>query len=211
MEQKKETKMKIQTCNESEFGLTARIPFPSRRYFDMFLKLKCAPDLLKEKLFPNAKEITESLAAFWAVRKIVKPESFGKENYLLYDVCCGSTPRTAAIFAFLTRWQTFAIDPNLANRSYGIDRLQIFKQKLHEARIENPENKKIIITCVHPHIKFRSIMDAFANKFSDMLVIGIPCCVPFDRQEAQIDEFEDIGIWSPKRLVKIWKFSEKRD
>ena len=33
-------------------------------YLNYFIKLKCAPDLLAAKLFPNVKEISETLTAF---------------------------------------------------------------------------------------------------------------------------------------------------
>lgn len=39
------------------------------RYLDEFVRCRCAPDLLARKLFPNAKEVTESFAAYAAVRK----------------------------------------------------------------------------------------------------------------------------------------------
>src|SRR5579872_7431860 len=45
---------------------------PALRYLNEFTKLKCAPDLLAWGLFPNAKEITESLGAYNAIRKHIR-------------------------------------------------------------------------------------------------------------------------------------------
>ena len=45
----------------------------SARYLDEFIKLQCAPMLLEAGVFPDAKEISEAMAAFNAYRQFVRP------------------------------------------------------------------------------------------------------------------------------------------
>src|SRR6185295_14541542 len=44
------------------------IAMSDHRHINEFFRLDCAPDLLRLRLFPNSKEITESMAAYHAVR-----------------------------------------------------------------------------------------------------------------------------------------------
>ena len=45
----------------------------SARYLDEFVRLQCAPMLLEAGVFPDAKEISEAMAAFNAYRQFVMP------------------------------------------------------------------------------------------------------------------------------------------
>src|SRR5687767_13024693 len=74
---------------------------PTTRYFDQLLSLRCVLDLLAHEVFPNAKEITESLAA---VRAAFKYSGLDSGDTSIQVVCVGdgATPRTAATFAFRT-------------------------------------------------------------------------------------------------------------
>lgn len=51
----------------------------SCRYMDELIRLGCAPELLSMKLFPDCKEITESMAMFEAVRQLKGFEREGEE------------------------------------------------------------------------------------------------------------------------------------
>eukprot|EP00960_Hanusia_phi_P004881 141004-Hanusia_phi.AAC.2 len=85
------------------------------KYVDEFLKLDCAPSLIALKLFPNAKEITESMAVYTAFRRLLSAQcmDFDSSDSFVF-VGDGTTPRTAAIFAHLTRaGRCVAIDPML--------------------------------------------------------------------------------------------------
>lgn len=55
----------IQTAETAQ-GLTIRVSHGSR-YINEFIRLRGAPDLLALGVFPNAKEITETMAAWSAV------------------------------------------------------------------------------------------------------------------------------------------------
>lgn len=57
-------------AHESRDGIMrVSVRFPTARYADDFWALSCAPDLLTNGLFPNFKEMTESFAAYHAVRR----------------------------------------------------------------------------------------------------------------------------------------------
>ena len=77
-----------------------------QRYLNDFIKLnKSAADMLNLGLFPNAKEITESYSAFNAVKTKLKQYELGDPGVTVVSVGDGRTPRTAALFAFRTKWQ----------------------------------------------------------------------------------------------------------
>ena len=76
---------------------------PTFRHAEEFWRLRCAPDLLLSGLFPNMKEITESMAAFaaahrWAPKLGLSLSDPGVAVAVVGD---GSTPRTAALAAYI--------------------------------------------------------------------------------------------------------------
>jgi len=83
-----------------------------KRYINEFVKLKCAPDLLAWGVFPNAKEITESMAMYHAVKNYV-PFDLHDEEINLVVVGDGKSPRTAALFAVMTKWTCYSVDPKM--------------------------------------------------------------------------------------------------
>lgn len=196
--------MKVTKQHETAYGTTIFISHPTRRYFDEFVRLKCAPDLLAAKVFPNSKEITETMTAFNAVRKMTKPKRFADPTVTLLDVGSGSTPRTAAYFACMTRWQCIAVDPQL--RESGAHRIQRVRQ--YQCRIEDMAIKVdglLVIVCVHSHASMKSVMKAV--QAPEMIVVAMPCCTRLNIPDAEpLWEYEDAGCWSPERTVKIWDF-----
>lgn len=82
------------------------------RYTDELLTLRSAPQLLALRLWPNAKELTESFACFAAAREQLA-DLFSPDDPSVTVVVVGDglTPRTAALFAFRTRWKAISIDP----------------------------------------------------------------------------------------------------
>ena len=96
----------------------------STRYLDEFVKLQCSPLLLESRIFPDAKEISEAMAAFNAFRQLVLPnvpasrqDSSGKNRLGRRCIVCvgdGSTPRCGSLFAFRCKgWESIAIDPQM--------------------------------------------------------------------------------------------------
>jgi len=200
---------------------------PTLRYLDEFIKLRCAPDLLNLRLFPNAKEITESMAAFNAVRRNVVNDDlkYDDKNIVLLDIGCGNTPRTAALFAFRTKWDCVAIDPrvlkqpvsslNSYNKIPSISNLTCFPttfEEFYKINYDYENLKAIIICAIHAHIHFEEFHFFIKNirkegyKFP-IYMIYIPCCKYADLiiQAHYLHNYTDYGIWSPKRDIYIYK------
>ena len=173
---------------------------PTAKYADELLSLKCGTDLIATGFFPNLKEVTESFAAYWAVRrhcKFLKPYDPDVRVVVVGD---GHKPRTAATFAFRTAWTIYSIDPALKYSGYipGVQRVLCMPIKIGSFDIGlNPD----LIVLVHSHAPIPSHLKSQA-------VVSIPCCMP-DGWELPHVEYDDWGIWSDLRRVRIWRFSQE--
>ncbi len=100
--------------SETNNSISLSVPKPSLRYLDEFTNLKCAPDLLSQHLFPNAKEITESMGAFNAYRKCLISKCPPDNPFtMVVAVGDGVSPRTGAVFAIRTQFTCISVDPQL--------------------------------------------------------------------------------------------------
>ena len=172
------------------------------RYIDEFFGLSCAPSLLELKLYPNAKEITESMAAFRAVRNNLTDFSLNDPTVHLFAVGDGFTPRTAALFAHRTRWQCHSIDPGLKDRNkwQRIKRLHIYPCKIEDIVFYVD---KAVIVAVHSHASLQVTLKSI--KAEQMGVVAIPCCTALYLDKEPDKSYTDKSCWSPKNEVKIWK------
>lgn len=192
--------------SESHGTTSLVIKKPSCRYLDEFFSLTCAPDILIANIFPNSKEITESFGAYNAVRK--HRESFAFNDQQIDVICVGDgcQPRTAALFAFRSKWNCYSIDPRLnltetnARVWNGIKRLHLIKDKIEN--FHHIASEKAIIVAVHSHAPLDVAVKNIVAK--EKLVIAIPCCFEQNLDADPIEEYHDFGILSEKRLVKIW-------
>ena len=96
---------------------------PSLRYLNEFIKLRCAPELLTLRVFPDAKEITEAMSVLSAWRAHILPlaaalpPAAAGERRCIVCVGDGCTPRSAALFAFMTQgWEAISVDPEMKAR-----------------------------------------------------------------------------------------------
>jgi hypothetical protein len=193
----------IEIIEERTNGLLVEFHFPQTRYIDEFIALKCAPGLLALGLFPNGKEITETMAAFNAVRKYLRPPKYSDKDINLFDVGAGHQPRTAAMFACRTSWQCFAIDPllNVRPSLTKIKRLQCFAGRMQNFPIQKCEFA--VVTAVHAHVDLKVILERIDAKRT--IIIAMPCCMPLILENREpVEEYEDFGCWSPHRTVKIY-------
>lgn len=185
------------------------------QYINEFLRLKCAPELIEWKLFPNAKEITESIGCYNAVlHYIVEKESelnvpikLNDPTINLVSVGDGSTPRTAALFAMRTEWNCISVDPQLKPTAsnpkdysmiHGLTLLRCHIEDCTDLHFTSP----CIIVCVHSHAP----LDAILNKISAPILhlVTIPCCIPHNLYNRPYIGYRDRGIRSEKNEVKIW-------
>lgn len=187
---------------------------PEHKYINDFLALRCAPDMLDTNLFPNAKEITESFAAYEAVRtRLFKHFQFGDPSIVMLSVGDGSTPRTAATFALRSRWNCHSVDPLLGDKT-RFNRINRLKQ--HPLRIEDCTRKDfrisddscVVVAAVHSHAKLDAVLSTI-GKVARLAIVAIPCCVTLTLPIPTLDVYQDHGIWSPSKTVLIWDLKKE--
>ena len=175
------------------------------RYMNDFVRQwKSASDLLHLKIYPDAKEITESYGALNAVFTRLKQYNRKDEDITLISVGDGRSPRTAALFAFRTAWKCISIDPQLNTEKIpyweqSIQRLTCIPKRIEEVDISC---ERCIIVAVHSHADLRMTLRNITAPVRSM--VAIPCCISYDYNMPPI-EYYDSGIWSPKNLVKVWR------
>jgi hypothetical protein len=135
----------------------------SMKYLDLFFQWGCSTSLLAIGLFPDAKEITESVGCIWGIKS-----HFAKSLKLNdHDVTCivvgdGAKPRTAALACFMTKWRrVISVDPAITPETmkefaekHQIDRLELRSARMQDTVIEiDPEKDKcVLIILPHAHV-----------------------------------------------------------
>lgn len=179
------------------------------RYLDEFMRLRAAVDLLQLGVFPNGKEITESMGAFQAVRRHV-PFRLSDPDVVCFCVGDGSTPRTGALMAFRSAWTIVSIDPALKGDWSHIKRLDAVKAKVEDT---SHVGRKIVIVAVHAHCTLDAMLAAIRPLEEDHEVVGerhlvaMPCCVKqmVANGRGPDVEYEDESVWSPMNVVRVWR------
>lgn len=176
------------------------------KYLDDFLTLTCTPDLLALKLFPNAKEVTESQAMYWLVCDELAKRGVNRKDkdVVIIETGCGHKPRTSALFAYRSAWTCIAIDPVVDVGNYG-DRVLLCKMK--DQRFVGEDIEKItpfrvaVVVSVHGHGQPKALYDRLTQ--DRKAIFEMPCCKPASLQRGRFKI--DNGILSPKRTI-YWKF-----
>jgi hypothetical protein len=194
------------TATETRQGLTVWMPKPTTRYFDEFLQLKCAPDLLRLGLYPNGKELTESFAMYRAIVRLVGWHRL-QDAVTLVDVGCGKQPRNAALLALRSRWSCTAIDPNLDpawedERMHNVRRLQCRQMRIEDYRCM--ADGPVVVAMVHAHVDVPTVLRSFRQE--QLLLVTMPCCVPSRMDEPPAVDYYDHSCWSPQRRIYAWDF-----
>lgn len=199
-------------ANAIEGGDSITITFKQRslRYLDEFVYLQCSRDMLEMELFPNAKEITESFAAYEAARKYFWPRvQFDDSTIKLVVVGDGSSPRTAATFAYRTRWNCYSIDPVLKTnktRWSTINRLHMYKNKIEELNSDALQitlESVVVLVMVHSHADIEAAVKA-VTPCKNLNIVAMPCCFPQTLPYTLTDMYDDYGVHSPHRTMKVW-------
>ena len=195
--------------SENSYSISTTIKKLSSKYLNEFIRLKCAPDLLMFKLFPNIKEITESMAVYNTVRKYLQNEfPLSSRDVTCLVVGDGHMPRTGALFAFRTNWDVISVDPNMFKDKpplLRINRLLSVKGKIEnfDNLLQHIKTQKVLVVCVHSHAKLSACVAQLKEK--EITVISMPCCVPDDLNIVPEISYDDWGIHSPKRTINIYK------
>lgn len=180
------------------------------KYGDEFFRLGCAPDLLALGVFPNFKEVTESFGMFAAVRKALGWAVLADPTVALVAVGDGRQPRTAATFAFRSRWDCYSVDPAAQpsvrftplHKTRPVNRLHVAACRVEEWTLPAGYSRAVI-AAVHSHARLPEAVKACA--FAPRLdVFAIPCCVGQELDRPPDFERDDPCIASPKRTVRAW-------
>jgi hypothetical protein len=167
------------------------------RYIDEFVRLTCAPDLLKHNLFPNGKELTESMGMFAFVRKylwdVLRPDDSRVNVMVVGD---GHRARTGAMFAMRTRWHVVSIDPAMTP-VYGINRLSCVPVKVETLDPVDLGPFSLLVT-VHSHAP----LDKMLATLDTAYWVDMPCCQ--DTMGGWSRQVEDPSIWSPKNKLYLY-------
>jgi hypothetical protein len=195
-------------------------------YLDQFMAYQCSSFLMDLRLFPNAKEITESMACLSAVDKHFKHLfKFQSSDVLCVCVGDGATPRTACLAAMRTKWRRcIAIDPLLVESESGyqkikvqqvknIQRLEWFGEKIQDITIDvSEEEKHVVIILPHCHVVPDTVVASFRLKegqHATFSVVQMPCCHwVWHNQICGVtcdEEYMDGGVGSTARTMRVWK------
>lgn len=176
------------------------------RYIDEFVRGARSSEMLALKLWPNAKEITESFGAYAAVREHLASFKLGDPTVTMIAVGDGRTPRTAATFAMRSAWRCVSVDPSLvkaarSTRWSSVGRLELIPRRAEDVTITC--TGPVVIVAVHSHAPL-DVAVKMVRTTGPIAVVAIPCCVP---QRLQLEPdlmYDDMGIDSPMRRVLVW-------
>lgn len=186
------------------------------RYTDELLQLTSAPALLELRLFPNAKELSESFACFAACRAHLAAD-FSPRDPGVAVLCVGDgrTPRTAALFAFRTAWRCTAVDPIMEEEGpegrrwdEAVERLHAVRAKIQDAPVLAAD--RVLLVLPHAHVGLGPSL-AKLRWSSALGVVAMPCCNYYKAlslpDAPPLVERDDPGVVSPHRLVRVWRWT----
>jgi hypothetical protein len=179
------------------------------RYMNEFVQqYKSAADLLALDIYPDSKEITESMGALNAVRKYLKQYDLNDPTITLVSVGDGRSPRTAALFAFKTKWNCISIDPGMDKTKIPMWEKKIQRLMCIPLKIEDIKPmcyERVVIVAVHSHADMRNTLNSIQGN-TERSLVAIPCCFQWGKGFVKpYREYNDSGIWSPKNRVKVWR------
>jgi hypothetical protein len=169
-------------------------------------RLKCAPDLLLAALYPNAKEWTESAAAYNACLRLLPHVEPNDPTVTVVAVADGRQPRTAAMCAFRSRWDCYSVDPNLnADKDWSmLQRVHVVKSRVEDWALTAPGH--VLIIAVHPHVGIRPMLESVhAGLGYKRSVVAMPCCVKLKAGIPPWREHRDWGVLSGHNRILVWQ------
>lgn len=182
-------------------------------HLDRFFAHPCREKLVR--LFPNAKEVTESFSVFHAVNTYLgNTLDRGDPNVCVIVVGDGHSPRTGMLFAVSSAWSVYSVDPVLRTKYRGLhERLMVIDAKIEDTPRWNVPDKRVVIVAVHSHALLNDAIRQVRYCYS-LDIVSMPCCVPqyvshvIDGEEIRVPpdvEYADPSVLSPENTVKVWK------
>lgn len=188
-------------------------------YLDWFwnkLTLKELDPLLMLPMFPNCKEITESVGAFWGLQDLID-----LRQTVVIVVGDGSTCRTGCLFAAYSK-NVVSIDPALnvtkCEQHVLPHNLILAKETIQEwiEKWQPPpaSNLQLAVVAVHAHVALQEYVSSILIKTKPIqfTLLTIECCVPQHLTDTECismnlvnkHEYVDWNITSPCRTIKRW-------
>lgn len=176
------------------------------KYIQRFISWNSAIDMWQLKLFPNIKEVAESMSMFYAVEeKLMKWDPVidrKAENINVVVVGDGTKPRTAAVFAFNMRWKCWSIDPDMREEDYSsVQRLTVIKSKVEDVEPIDFGDEILIIIMPHSHAPIKECWDRF--KSTRKWLIKLECCT-HDKLDLPYYAFSDKFAITKANNIFIW-------
>ena len=173
----------------------------TKRYFDEMTRTNIFQLMLNKKLFPNAKEVSESMAMYAAIKttQLKLPLNGGFNCVVVGD---GHTPRTAALVAARTNYNCYSIDPNMRQKPSW---KQIKRLSIYDLKIENMSmsfDKHTIIILPHSHVDLKTCIQQISAP--SYTLITMDCCFDNSLERNPDITYRDQGVWSVKNEIKIW-------
>lgn len=178
-------------------------------YIKHFLNTKASSQVLP--LFNKGKNVCKELTESWGCLEAAKKYCKDLSDCIVYVIGDGSTPRTAALFAFYTGAQCFSVDPALNLPFYNMwvekerpQRLSIMKKKIEEIGPQECNNKRLLVIWPHSHAPMKESLGLFINYESRTDII-LPCCVQIPHSFMKYPHiiYADNYILSPKNYMHI--------
>lgn len=164
---------------------------------------------LLDKLFPNTKEITETMAGYNAIAThLTDVYKFGDAEVQCLCVGDGHVPRTAAFIACMTKWNCFSIDPALRAYNYRYKRLTLLSKPMQECEslLSNITGKPVILLLVHAHVTLDDCLKVVKPHRPKVIsIVAMPCCVPQTLGVPPNLEYSDNECLSHCNTIKVWK------
>lgn len=193
-------------------------------YVDEVFHLNCFGQLAALGAFASAKDVSESMAALLAVKRHANLADADAATTVCLCVGDGTTPKTAILAAYSTRWKSVvSIDPLLreewvGHEPRGVRGLQGFSGTLDEymaTELEASSWSRVVVLLVHCHARLieASSLKEIRARFGGAAasVVALPCC-PNVRPERDLGKptlsYEDDCVFSACRRVQVWNCDE---
>lgn len=186
---------------------------PVLRYTTELLRLKCGPDLLALRIFPDAKELAESFAVYSAVKKHLPGFKMDDPGTVLLSVGDGHVPRTGAVFAHRTSWACHSIDPCMRRTDWcdDVKRLEAWRARAEDLvgmqgwPIGPDATTSVVIVGVHTHARWDAMLRLVSPVMVRTALVVMPCCEPEALPPGGFDAaYDDDGVPSPDRTVYVY-------
>lgn len=177
-------------------------------YIDEFLRLKCVSDLIERRFFRGSKEISESMAAMAAIRRVIDPRLLNDPSIKFVDLGCGSYPSTAGLAAFVTRWDCVALDPRLPRKYWNIARFATGRGELKEYIFDS--DGLVVIVSVDPRLRVHDILSQVESPELVLVTLTQPGSDYLNSSPPALYSYEDDGIMSVFSWVSVWRWQGEK-